>query len=152
MARTPRAAKAAPAELTDSLDFLIRDTRLRLYKYIDGRIAQAGFPLRLWFPLRALYRNEGITQRMLGRLMGYGDAHAGVIVKVMQRRRLVYRQPSPTDKRKINLYLTPEGRKFARIGLRHMQAVNRKITAGFSATEARLLRSLLLRARDNLNL
>jgi len=150
MAQTKRAAKRAAHELTDGLDFLIRDTRLRLSKYIESRIARQGIPLRLWFPLRALYWNEGITQRELGRMMGYGDAHAGVIVGVMQRRRLVYRQPSRVDKRRIDLYLTPAGRKMARLTLNHMRAIHARIGAGLSAAEIRSLQSLLLRARQNL--
>jgi DNA-binding MarR family transcriptional regulator len=150
MAATKRAAKQARRELTDSLDFLIRDTRLRLYKYIESRIAREAIPLRLWFPLRALFRNEGITQRELGRMMGYGDAHAGVIVAVMQRRRLLYRQPSRIDKRKINLYLTPAGRTMARRTLRHERAVNARIVAKMSAAEERSLKTLLLRTHENL--
>lgn len=150
MATKKRAATAPADELTDSLDFLIRDTRLRLYKYIESRIAQIGIPLRVWFPLRALYRNEGITQRELGRMLGYGDAHAGVIVGVMQRHRLVYREPSRRDRRRINLYLTPTGKKLARQSLLHLRAVNARLVAGFSAAEARALRTLLLRAHENL--
>ena len=51
-----RATKAAATELTDSLDFLIRDTRLRLYNAIEGRLAARGIPLRIWFPLRVRLR------------------------------------------------------------------------------------------------
>ena len=145
-----RSGKGAANTLTDSLDFLIRDTRLRLYKYIESRIVRQDIPLRLWFPLRALYRNEGITQRELGRLLGYGDARAGVIVAVMQRRRLVNRQPSRVDKRRIDLYLTPAGKKMARLTLRHMRDINARVAAGFSATETRALQTLLLRAHENL--
>jgi len=145
-----RAAKGVADELTDSLDFLVRDTRLRLYEYIESRIASLGIPLRIWFPLRALYKNEGITQRELGRMLGYGDAHAGVIVGVMQRRRLVYREPSRVDKRRINLYLTATGRKMALATLRQMRAINARMVAGFSASEAKSLQMLLARAHDNL--
>jgi DNA-binding MarR family transcriptional regulator len=150
MGNGKRAGKGAPDALTDGLDFLIRDTRLRLYKYIESRIARQGIPLRLWFPLRALYRNEGVTQRELGRMLGFGDAHAGVIVGVMQRHRLVRRRPSPIDKRRIDLYLTPEGRKMARLTLSHMHAVNARIVAGLSGREARTLHRLLLHAHENL--
>ena len=150
--RTKRAAKAAPNELTTSLDYLIRDTRLRLYQYIEGRIAKQGIPLRVWFPLRVLYRNEGITQRELGQMLGFGDAHAGVIVGVMQRHKLVYREPSRFDKRRIDLYLTPAGRKKAQNTLREMRRINERITAGFSASERETFQALLLRAHENLAL
>jgi MarR family transcriptional regulator, organic hydroperoxide resistance regulator len=147
-----RAAKDVAEELAGNLDFLIRDTRLRLYKLIETTTVKLGIPLRIWFPLRALYMNEGITQRELGRILGYGDAHAGVIVGVMQRRHLVYREPSRIDKRRINLYLTPAGRKAAQATLRQMRAINARMIAGFSAADSRSLQTLLMRAHDNLKI
>jgi DNA-binding MarR family transcriptional regulator len=149
-ARKRRGARGAADELTMSLDFLIRDTRLRLYKYIETRIAKQGIPLRVWFPLRVLYRNEGITQRELGQMLGFGDAHAGVIVGVMQRHKLVLREPNRIDKRRINLYLTPEGRKKTQQTLREMRRINAKVTAGFSAAERQSFHALLTRAHENL--
>ncbi len=152
MSSGKRAAKVAANELTDDLDFLIRDTRLRLYKYIERRIARLGIPLRIWFPLRALYRNEGITQRELGRMLGYGDAHAGVIVQVMQRRQLLDRRPDRHDKRSKMLYLTPSGRAMARLTLRHERAISARIVAGLSGAEARSFHALLTRVHENLDL
>jgi MarR family transcriptional regulator, organic hydroperoxide resistance regulator len=149
-ARKRRGARGAADELTMSLDFLIRDTRLRLYKYIETRIAKQGIPLRVWFPLRVLYRNEGITQRELGQMLGFGDAHAGVIVGVMQHHKLVLREPNRIDKRRINLYLTPEGRKKTQQTLREMRRINAKVTAGFSAAERQSFHALLTRAHENL--
>jgi MarR family transcriptional regulator, organic hydroperoxide resistance regulator len=145
-----RSAKASADELVESLDFLIRDTRLLLTSQIESRIAQQGIPLRIWFPLRVLYQNEGITQRELGRMLGYGDAHAGVIVRAMQRRRLVSRRQSRVDKRRIDLYLTSAGIKMARQTLRAMRTINAQIVAGFSAAEARSFKALLARAHENL--
>lgn len=149
-AKPKRGVPAAADELTTSFDFLIRDTRLRLYKYIEQRIARQGIPLRVWFPLRVLYRNEGITQRELGQMLGFGDAHAGVIVGVMQRHKLVARQPNRIDKRRIDLYLTTEGRKKTQQTLREMRRINAKITAGFSAADKQSFRALLTRAHENL--
>jgi len=148
--RRKRPASPVAEKLTDGLDFLIRDTRVRLYKFIEHRIARQGVPLRLWFPLRALYTNEGITQRELGKLLGFGDAHAGVIVALMQRRRLVRRVPSDNDKRRIDLYLTPLGRAMTQGTLRELRAVTAQITAGFSVGEVRKFHELLLRAHENL--
>jgi DNA-binding MarR family transcriptional regulator len=145
-----RDSKKAANELTTSLDFLIRDTRLRLYQYIERRVATRGIPLRLWFPLRVLYHNEGITQRELGQMLGFGDAHAGVIVGVMQRHKLVYREPGRFDKRRIDLYLTSAGRKKAQETLREMRRINARIAAGFSAADRQMFQAFLLRARENL--
>ena len=100
--------------------------------------------------LRILDKHEGITQRELGMMLGYGDAHAGVIVRTMERRKLIDRRRSLTDRRRIDLYLTPAGKKMARQSLRHMRAVNARIVAGFTGAEAQTLHALLLRAHENL--
>jgi DNA-binding MarR family transcriptional regulator len=145
-----RSALETPHELADGLDFLIRDTRLLLTRYIAERIAGQGIPLRLWFPLRVLLDYEPITQRELGRMLGYGDAHAGVIVGVMQRRGLIERRRSTTDRRRIDLHLTPAGKAMARRSLRLMRAINSRIVSGMRPSEAAALKALLLRARENL--
>ena len=145
-----RSSETSKIDLAESLDFLIRDTRLLLTAQIEKRIVQDGIPLRVWFPLRVLYKTEGITQRELGRTLGYGDAHAGVIVRTMERHRLLQRRKSNVDRRRIDLYLTPHGRQMARRSLRHMRAINARIVAGFTAAEDRALRTLLWRAHENL--
>jgi DNA-binding MarR family transcriptional regulator len=145
-----RVAKTATGELTDSLDFLIRDTRLLLTNQIESRISRLNIPLRIWFPLQILYRNEGLTQRELGRHIGYGDARAGVIVGALLRRKLVSRRQSSHDKRRIDLYLTPAGRKMAQQIVRQSAAINARIVKGFSASEVTTLKVLLLRAHENL--
>ncbi len=83
-------------------------------------------------------------------MLGYGDAHAGAIVRAMERSRLIERRPNGGDRRRIDLYLTPEGRKKAQQARRLMRAINAHIVAGLSASEARSLHALLLRAHDNL--
>ena len=145
-----RRAVDAATELSDSLDFLIRSTRRLLMSRIEDRIAQDGIPLRLWFPLRVLYKNEGITQREFGQILGYGDAHAGVIVQIMHRHNLVRRRPGQIDRRRNDLYLTPAGKRMVRRTLGHMRAINNRIVAGFKENEKRTLRTLLLRAHKNL--
>lgn len=137
-------------DLTDELDFLIRDTRLRLSKHIEHRIAGLGIPLRFWFPLRALDRNPGITQRELGHILGFGDARAGVVVAAMLRRRLVARRSDPADRRKLTLFLTPAGKRAAAATAGAMRATQATLLAGFSAAEARTVAALLARLRANL--
>ena len=48
------------------------------------------------------------------------------------------------------IIFTPEGRKKAQQTKRLMRAINAEIVAGLSASEARALHALLLRAHDNL--
>jgi DNA-binding MarR family transcriptional regulator len=146
-------AKAEPGvllPLDDSLDFLIRDTRRLLLKAIEIRLAQHGIPLGAWFPLRILYEEDGITQRELSRKLGYLDAAAGAIVEVMEKLQLVRRVRNADDRRKINVFLTPMGKRMGKRTIKYMQEINEQIESGFTKREAETLRSLLRRAHDNL--
>ena len=136
--------------LDDSLDFLIRDTRRLLLKCIELRLAQDGIPLGAWFPLRILYEEDGITQRQLSRKLGYLDAAAGAIVEVMEKLKLVRRVRNTEDRRKINVFLTPLGRRMGKRTIGHMQEINDQIALGFTKRDADTLRSLLQRAHANL--
>ena len=117
--------------LDDSLDFLIRDTRRLLLKCIELRLAQDGIPLGAWFPLRILYEEDGITQRQLSRKLGYLDAAAGAIVEVMEKLKLVRRVRNTEDRRKINVFLTPLGR---RMGNARSDTCKRSTTRSRSAS------------------
>jgi len=136
--------------LEESLDFLIRDTRRVLLKSIEARLAHDGVPLGAWFPLRILYEEDGITQRELSRKLGYLDAAAGSIVEVMEKLKLVRRQRNETDRRKINVFLTPLGKRMGKKTIEHMYAINERIALGFSKRDEKTLRTLLRRAHDNL--
>lgn len=146
----PDAPEEELIPLDESLDFLIRDTRRLLLKCIDARLAQHGIPLGAWFPLRILYEEDGITQRELSRKLGYLDAAAGAIVEVMERQQLVRRKRNTDDRRKINVFLTPLGRRMGKLTIRHIAEINAQIEAGFSKRDAEALRRLLRRAHDNL--
>ena len=147
-----RSAKETADELTDCLDFLIRDTRLRLYKFIESRIQPEGIPLEdLVSAAGALPQRGHHPARGLGGSWDSATRMPALIVQMMQRQRLVERRPSRVDKRRIDLYLTPPaGKKMASRTLRQMRVVNARIVAGFSASEARVLQTLLLRAHENL--
>ena len=137
--------------LDDSLDFLIRDTRRLLLKAIEQRIEEHGIPLGAWFPLRILYEEDGITQRELSRRLGYLDAAAGAIVEVMEKLQLVRRKRNAADRRKINVFLTPAGRRIGKLTIHYMHEINEQLEAGFSKRDAETLHRLLRRAHDNLS-
>ena len=143
-------AAPAPVPIDDNLDFLIRNTRRLLMKRIEEKLAEHGTPLGAWFPLRILYEEDGITQRELSRKLGYLDANAGTIVEAMEKLKLVRRVRNATDRRKINVFLTPAGRRMGETIVMYMQEVNEQIVAGFSRRDADQLKTLLDRVQANL--
>jgi DNA-binding MarR family transcriptional regulator len=146
----PSSRKGRGNGLAHSVDFLIRDTRRLLTAYIEANVTHEKIPLKFWFPLRVLDGNPGMSQRELGRALGFGDARAGVVVDAMVRHKLVDRRRGKDDARRIELDLTSTGRDFARLMNRRSAAVNKRILAGFSAAEAGRFLEFLARAHANL--
>ena len=138
--------------LQESFDFLLRDARRLLTKHVELRLGRHGISNAAWFPLRVLYENDGLTQRELGRRLGLLDAATGTMIESLEQLKLVVRIRNAGDRRKINVSLTPAGRRMAKRVLGYMREVNGVIVAGMTAEQAATFNSLLRRAHSNLEL
>lgn len=68
----------------------------------------------MWFVLRMLWDEDGMTQRELGERVGINGPTMVTALNSMERAGLVKRVQNRTDRRKINIYLTARGRKLKR--------------------------------------
>ena len=71
-------------------------------------------------------------------------------VNAMEKSGFVRRSRDATDRRKVNVFLTPAGRALQSRLLPHAKAVNELAAAGLSAQEVATLRAILDRVRANL--
>ena len=53
-----------------SIGFLVRDTHRAFSRVLGAAIADAGVTIGMWFFLRALWEEDGLTQRELSRRIG----------------------------------------------------------------------------------
>jgi MarR family transcriptional regulator, organic hydroperoxide resistance regulator len=68
----------------------------------------------------------------------------------MEKLKLVRRQRNADDRRKINVFLTPLGKRMGKKTVEHMHEVNERIALGFTKHDIETLRALLRHAHDNL--
>ena len=68
----------------------------------------------------------------------------------MEERRLVARVRNTTDKRKVNIYLTEEGRRLRDVLMPYAREVNRLALAGLTASEIATFDLVLGAMRRNL--
>ena len=68
-ATAPQDATALPPTET-SLGYLVRETHRAFTRSLQARIAPHGITIGMWFFLRALWEEDGISQRALSQRVG----------------------------------------------------------------------------------
>ena len=109
--RKPGAA-AVDADLpfADSVGYQIRATHRLLQRFLQVKIEPHGITLGMWYFLRALWHEDGLTQRELSNRVGTMEPTTLSAILIMERKGLVRRVRNKTDRRKWHIHLTPKGR------------------------------------------
>ena len=117
---------------------------------IDALLEPQGLTHAQWMPLYKLHLGQGST---VAELAGVCLMDAGAMTRTLdrlERKGLVRRTRSTTDRRVVNLVLTPGGKAAAaRIPFVLCEVLNARLK-GFSAEEWLLLQSFLERMLDNM--
>lgn len=141
---------AADFPVEQSIGYLIRAAQRAYIQDLQARLASHGVSTGMWFFLRALFHEDGISQRELSARVGLMDPTTVEQIRNMEARGYIVRRRSPGDKRKINVYLTAKGRALQKPLMPHAVGVNEAALVGFSAGEIGFLRLALLRIIGNL--
>lgn len=111
-ARSSRGARLDDYTSTrESVGFVVREVWRLFARCLQPRIAREGVTIGMWFALRMLWDEDGMTQRELGERVGINGPTMVMAVNSMERAGLVKRVQNQTDRRKINVFLTERGRK-----------------------------------------
>ena len=134
-----------------SVGYLVRDANRLFGRNLQDKIASAGVLLGHWYFLRVLWEDEGLTQRELSERVGMKESTTFTALTSMERNGLIRRSRNETDRRKVNVFLTPKGKALKAKLLPLAKDVNEIATQDFSADEVKQLRTLLERVRRNLD-
>src|SRR5829696_6009145 len=150
-------AASSPAENEDdglplerSVGYQIRMTHRALQRYLQIKIKPHGVTLGTWYFLRALWHEDGLTQRELSRRIGTRESTTMTAIVAMEANGLVRRVRNDVDRRKQNVFLTPKGRRLKTKLLPLATEVVDTATAGFGERELALLLGLLATIQRNL--
>src|SRR5690554_2740055 len=99
-----------PLPFETSLGYQIRATHRLFQSYLQSKIEPYGVSLGMWYFLRVLWESDGLTQRELSHLVGTMEPTTLVALRSMERAGFIRRQRNTLDRRKINVFLTTEGR------------------------------------------
>ncbi len=151
--RSTRRATAAPEidyPLTFSIGAGIRLTHRQFAQVLQERLAPYDIPVGMWFFFRALWEEDGLTQRQLSQRVGSMEQTTVEQLKNMERRGYIERRRSVDDRRKIHVHVTESGLALKNQLLHVAEDVNRVALEGLSEGEIGFLRLVLDRIRGNL--
>ncbi len=150
--KPPSATRCVPKRqrLDESLGFLIAEAERASKRVLFARIAEHGIRRGGWFVLRALWENEGMTQRELAQRLGLMETSVLEMVRAMESDGLVTRTRDTVDKRKVRIHLTAQGRAVEPQLMQVAQTVNDQMVQDLTQAETVLLKLLLKKVRASL--
>lgn len=92
-----------------SIGYQIRTAHRMLQRYLQSKIEPHGVTLGMWYFLRVLWQQDGVTQSDLSRSIGTMEPTTMTAIASMERIGLVRRERDPTDARRRLVFLTERG-------------------------------------------
>ncbi|MDN5925855.1 MAG: MarR family winged helix-turn-helix transcriptional regulator [Hyphomicrobiales bacterium] len=138
-----------PLPFDRSIGYQIRLTHRLVQRYLQQKIGPHGVTLGMWYFLRALWHEDGITQRELSFVVGTMEPTTLNAIKSMETLGMVRRVRNSEDRRKINIFLTPRGRKLEGDLMPLARDVVEKAIEGFAPSEIDALLRMLSQIQAN---
>ena len=145
-----RVSGARKSQLRESIGFQIRHTHRLFQRYLQMQIEPHGITLGMWYFLRVLWTEDGLTQRELSQRAGTMEPTTLVAIKAMVANGLVERRRNAKDGRKINIFLTKKGKSLRDIWVPNAMGVNASAMEGISDEDQEKLLDLLKKIQANI--
>ena len=147
------AAKSRDADLpfSESVGYQIRSTHRALQRFLQLKIEARGVTLGMWYFLRVLWNEDGLTQRELSRRVGTMEPTTLNAILGMERCGFVRRARNKKDRRKSHVFLTSKGRKLRRELMPLAKEVVDTAVQSLSRTEVKQLLGGLAEIQKNLH-
>jgi len=135
----------------ESPGYLVRDTNIAVGKALRRRLSEYGMTLGQYYFVRALWIEEGLSQRELSRRVGTTEPTTASVLRLLEKNGLVRRVRNRKDRRTINISLTPKGRNLKNELLRTAIHINEIATAGFTPKDMANIKRLMTAMKANLD-
>lgn len=136
---------AEPFVIGESVGYLVNFLAKAMARELAGRLAVRGASLGQWGVLLFLWARDGRSQGELARLVAIEDATMVRTVDRMERDGLVRRERDAQDRRRVNVFLTEEGRCLRDPLVPCAVAVNEAATRALTGAEVEQAKDLMRR-------
>ena len=113
---SPGSAQIPAAEqfrypLSSSIATQIRKVHRMFVQDLERFLEPHNVSVGMWYFFRALWEEDGLSQRVLSDRAGVSTAAAVEQLRNMEKCGYIARRPDVTDKRRVHVFLTKEGRR-----------------------------------------
>jgi MarR family transcriptional regulator, organic hydroperoxide resistance regulator len=133
-----------------SVAFQIRRVHLAFDRLLTMRLNRHGIKSGFWYYLRALWIEEGLTQKRLSQLTNVTEATTVSLLKDMSHKGLIRRVRDSVDRRQIFVSLMPKGRSLEPQLLPYAAELIKIAIRGISKDELSICMSVLTQVAANL--
>jgi DNA-binding MarR family transcriptional regulator len=134
----------------NSIGYLTRITFRSFSRNLERMTLEFGVSAGQWPFLRALWNEEGMTQRELSRRVSMREPTTVTALNGMERAGFIKRVPSKEDRRKVHIFLTAKGRRLRDKLIPCVSEVNAIAARDLDPADIATLRRVLLKMSDNL--
>ncbi len=128
-------ANFPPVSADQSLGYQIRYAYRIFVKALADELAPHRITTGQWSVLRVLWQEEGLSQVELAQRMMVEKASLTAVLKAMEADGLISRVRNAEDRRKVNIFLTPAGRRLKSKILPLIGKINKRATRRLSSAD-----------------
>jgi MarR family transcriptional regulator, transcriptional regulator for hemolysin len=141
-----------PAEMTSLqlFGFVLHDVARLLRKTLDGYARDLKLTQAQWRTLTHLSRMQGCMQADLAETLEVRPITLARLIDKLEASRLVERRKHPTDRRAVQLFLTPEGEQILKKLMSMAEVISEHAMTGLPEIDRKRLLTSLMAMRDNL--
>ena len=129
--------------LSESIGFRMRRIQIHLAKAFEAVTTDCGLRSGLFSSLALIAANPGISQSDVSQALGLDKSVIVQLIDELEKRGYAHRKRSKVDRRKHELFSTPEGEKFLDHLFAMLQNAEDEALSGLSPSERSLLKALL---------
>jgi MarR family transcriptional regulator, organic hydroperoxide resistance regulator len=133
-----------------SVAFQIRRAHLAFDRLLTMRLNRHGIKSGFWHYLRALWIEEGLTQKRLSQITHVTEVTTVSLLNDMTHRGLIQRERDTADRRQVFVNLTPKGRALKRRLLPYASELNKIAIRGIPKEDIELCLAVFSKMASNL--
>jgi MarR family transcriptional regulator, organic hydroperoxide resistance regulator len=124
-----------PMKREETVDYHIKSAWHAISRMYNQKAAQEDFTTSIGFVLININSKEGTPATKIAPLMGLEARSLTRMLKNMEEKGLIYKQPDLVDKRSVRIFLTPEGKKKKEISVQTIKEFNLMVRETVSEEE-----------------
>jgi MarR family transcriptional regulator, transcriptional regulator for hemolysin len=135
----------------EALSFRFDEIVRALSRRVDARLEAYDLSRAQWRLLAYILRNQGMTQSEIARVLELERASVGQTIDIMERKQLLARTPSQTDRRVWRIEATQKAHDLLPELRPMIDRLHEQMFAGFSESEIDQLGDLIDRIVNNID-